>query len=397
MIRNLAVQTYPGFDAGIPEESTHWTLAELAEWKSIMDSLGIAPRDARWEKMLDYRAEKLQYYQYSSNRDLPADVVQELDLGLVACRAFFTSPATMLAAHTMAEVIATMRGRIPGTRREAIAVSNVLRTWNSPKALRGTRERHRRLWTVLPGGLCLNVDEEARRPMITLQWNGEAIGEVAATLEQLSDLRRFVSAWRTMCRNLLAVSLVPSLPCRPRLGDRMEFALPYEEPSHFGNAFVWSKTTPRMRPGPANELRCLLLTGSALDDQQERFELAGRLLKVLDRELPLHGHDGEISALNAKLAKLIRQRFGGAPIKRLRPEFIPVDDVLARVDETTRKRITATSNGKPVSLESDADTYIVHDAIWPQRTVRFKSLALAVDFERSNRDTKAMSVFAKAA
>lgn len=401
MNRNLAVRTYPEFDAGMPADPTHWTLEELKEWKSILDARRVGGRcskvDARWEQMLAYRESRLEFYQYASSADLPAEVVQELPLGHVASRAFWVAPAVGLSSHEMAGLLTTMKARAPGTKREALIVAKIINTWNSKKAFRAGRDRLFRLWAVLPGGLCLTVKEKASKPTITINWNGEQINEVYATLDQLPDLRRFIRHWRTMLRNLMAASMTLALPVVPKLGESTFLALPIRgvAGTEF-NAIVMSKTTPQLRPGPI--LKSVTMVKHHRDENwAERFALAGEFLRALDRLLPSAADPSLSTRLNSTAATLIREHFDGMPFRRVRPDFLDIKTVLGRVDHVSRQQVVAMQGQQAVSIESDADSYIVKDPAWPTKTIRFTSLALAVDFERSNRDTKAMSIFAKAA
>jgi len=401
MNRNLAVHTHPRSDVGIPVAPTHWTLAELNEWKSILDAKLIGRAcskfDARWESMLAYRESRLELYQYRSSPDLPAEVRQELPLRALASRAFWIAPAVDLSSHEMAGLLTKMKGRSPGKKREALIVAKIINGWNSKKAFRTDRERSFRLWATFPGGLCLTVKEKASKPTITINWNGEQINEVYATLDQLPDLRRFIRQWRTMVRNLVAASLRLSLPHVPRLGDSTFLSLPAHAPraSDF-DAFVMSKASTQPSPRPIEKV-VTIVHPIRNDDWAARFTLAGEYLSALDR-LTHSGAAPNIQArLNATIAGLIRKHFDGMPFRPLRPDSLDMEAVLERVDDVSRKQVVAMQGGKEVGLESDADSYIVKDLTWPTKTIRFTSIALAVDFERSNRDTKAMDYFAKAA
>lgn len=383
--RDLSTHASPDFQRGLPQRPTHWSEAELADWKAHLlrqPWVNAKRLEASWERMLAHRRETLERDVPYRGRDLPpAEVVAELPYELLTQRAYLRSPKVAL----LSDQVLSLLQDIAGAPEKASAASGkrlaqLLGAWAPGQRLRrGFRHRPTDGGPAsAAGGLRVQVVGATLEVAVC----GITVCQAPASDAQARRLRRLASLWARLVRGAVASALQLGAPLGASLSTPLELVLPALAAGDPGLAYVPDRRT--LTAG----YRTILWDTNFYADQAARHALAGAMLR----------RGAGDAAFEACVQRHLEVIFDGLPLRALRP-VLSADAVLARADEVSRSFITAFAGQVPVELSSMADRYEVRvdDITGPRLLATVHSLALAVDLERSHRREVGMRLVLAAA
>lgn len=375
-VRLLTVGRYD-YDKLAPIYPEQWTAAEVDEYEAALSAAQVRPAERAFEKARAQREERINGEHSwmlaraitapEPLREYPRETLAEIACGRV--------PQAPLLQDRMASLLDALR-------EEAAAVGKTL----GMRELDAVAQRFNRLATSVRGkikwvqplwgrgnqlkllhGLTLEIRPEKR---VAVMLGADELVKVPATAAALRLLHKLVFAWRHYLRLCAASNLRYVLLGRSiKPGDVVRLGLPVGE----GMAIVG---VPGMELHPEVPATIVGAEPVAWKHWDDLWALAGTILQQ---------HAG-----NPKVDSWLRSPTwprNSDPFARLLPEPRGVAELLATISEQGRERITAlAADGSLVELGSPAAvSYRTAVGAKGRLVLDFKSLALAVDFEASNR------------
>ncbi len=379
--RNLKIYSHIIGGAKFPLNPIHWTRAEMREYRDQLGrrkALTEAEAD-HWERVCESRKERMEYHTLYTSYELPPQDVLAADVGIesLAYRSYPNCPGLPLASHALALALAEVKA-LAGARGTKAAAARLValceRVAKRRPALRALSNG-----IELPAALLIYV----RGNEVRVQLSGDVLAVVPACDALAPRLNRLGACWLRYIRLLLAYAQVPCV-CEYNAStqSRVELCLPVTPRS--GNrqgALMF-----RNRDGS----RCLversvqpLYTSRPQDEHAQRYENAGGAL----HGAPAFDRLRDV-AVEAAAEAVMRHV---PPFERLDVAPPTREAVLQRADDVSPSRIDVYAGDRRTTLEDPAadrfEVFQTDQRYYQQEPYAvFRSLALAIDFERSNRE-----------
>lgn len=368
--RNLEVGT--DYSHYLPSRSDDWRDDELDAWRSYLVSTGkwTLNVERAWANMLHCRNEEgglVRNVLYSGYRPLPAEVLAQMPLQVLVQGTYWRCPQLARLSHRLSCLLqsACCQGGAPN-----IAAMHRMRD--------GLRDLNDVAWVAsvhsngltLAGGLRIRL-HDGRFDVLLDQL---VIASGVCRDGAIAKLKRLAVGWACLLRMIIATSLQHAVPVFQRsLASRLQFALPAAASHPQGNAIL-------LTAGKVESALTTLL-GYSHDpvEWRERLAVAGAILRA---------SRGVQSILGAIDQAVVSIAFDVALLRPITFQLPSREEILSRTDELSRQNIHAWASGTRVALEDPrAEEFQVwqDDMALPRHLATFRSLGLAVDFERSNR------------
>lgn len=375
-VRLLSVGRYT-YDHLAPVYPEQWTAAEVDEYEAALAAARVVPVRGAFEKARAQREERINGdHSWLLARAITApEPLREYPRQTLAEIACGRMPQAPLLQDRMASLLDALKAEAAAggkalSMRELDALAQ--RFNRLAASVRGRMSWMEHLWgrdnrLKLLHGLTLEIRPEKRVAVIL---GADELVEVPATAAALRLLHKLVFAWRHYLRLCLASNLRYVLLGRSlKPGDVVRLGLPVGD----GMAIVG---VPGMSLHPEVQATIVGSEPLAWKHWGELWALAHTILQQ---------HAG-----NPKVDRWLRSPTwprNSDPFARLLPEPRSVAELLATISEQGRERITAlAADGSVVELGSPAAvSYRTAVGAKGRLVLDFKSLALAVDFEASNR------------
>lgn len=374
--RNLRAGSHD-YNKLAPAHPEHWTAAEVDEYEAALEAAGRRPAKGAFAFA---RARRLRVISGDESwllaraisapeplREYPARVLAELACPRVPQAAILQDRLGALLQALRSDALQSgeqlsmrMLDKIAGRLQRLSKKAHGSMRWTQFMWGRGNT-------LALLHGLTMEIRPDKR---VAVSLDGKELVEVPATAAALRLLHRMIFTWRCYVRTMVASNLRFVLPgANPSPGDAIRLG----QPIGGGKAIV---DMPGLDLLPELPVTLVGPEPLAWKHWDALWALAHRIL-------------GQY-ALYPKLDSWLRPPawpVSADPFARLLPKPRTVEELVAGLDQQGRERVTALSErGDEVPLDSsEAAGYRVRAGVEARLVLVFKTLALAVDFERSNR------------
>lgn len=369
--RNLAVGgSYTHY---MPEQPYDWRDDELEAWRAnlVTTKKWDHTTQRAWNNMLHCRnAESgmLNRVVFPSYGGLHAEVLAQMPAAVIASGTFTSCPRIALLSHRLSVLIGSVC--LPGKKPNLAAMHRMRDDLRSMHKAPGLRALYCNGFEMA-GGLRIRLHDG----VFDVHLGGNLIIATGACSDvATAAMKRLAMGWACLVRMMIASQLRHAAREFGRtLSTPLEFVLPTTNTGRVDNAITVVGNSPR------TATMTMLSSTDCAEEWENRLVVANAILRGA------YGSD----VLQDAITRAVDAVASDVPL--LRPITFAAPsraDTLSKLDTRARQFIKARAGNEPVHIDDEAaDTFEVwqDDIAYPYRLATFNSLALAVDFEKSNR------------